>query len=127
MEEDIPSLECRPENAKKFPDVEEKEEVTLEEATKKEIDDKNKVKEGKTKVLKRKRAATTAKESSDSEDEVEAAEVKKKGRKKNKDEDDYYQPEADVKKNGDFVEVPKKSPKKTRRSVAAAKESFKCS
>jgi len=126
MEEDIPGLECRPENAKKFPDAEEEEEVTLEEATKKEMDEKNKAKEVKAKELKRKRAATTAKDSTDSEDEVEAVEVKKKGRKKNKNEDDDYQPDVDVKKNEENDEA-RKSPKKTRRSVAAAKESFKCS
>jgi len=120
FEEDIPGLECRPENAKKFEDVEE-EEVTLEEATKKEMETKMR----KAKGVKRKSTVTPATESSDSD--VETVEVKKKGRK-NKDDDDDYKPEEDSKKSS--AETTKKSPKKTRRSVAAAKveakENFKC-
>merc|ERR1719427_2612658 len=122
FEDDIPGLECRPENAKKFEDVDE-EEVTLEEATKKEMEAKTR----KAKGVKRKNTVTPAIESSDSEVEAEPVEVKKKGRK-NKDDDDDYKPDEDSKKSS--AETIKKSPKKTRRSVAAAKveakENFKC-
>merc|ERR1712096_387383 len=93
FEEDIPGLECRPENAKKFEDVEE-EEVTLEEATKKEMETKMR----KAKGVKRKSTVTPATESSDSEVEAETVEVKKKG-KRNKDDDDDYKPEEDSKKS----------------------------
>jgi len=121
FEDDIPGVECRPENAKKIPDADEEEEVTLEEATKKEMEEKANKSKGKTKETKRKRQVIQ-KESSGSDEEAEEV-VKKKGKKKNADDDDY-QPDAES------VETVKKSPKKTRRSVAAAKsdvkESFKC-
>eukprot|EP00091_Calanus_sinicus_P002949 TRINITY_DN1309_c0_g1_i2.p1 TRINITY_DN1309_c0_g1~~TRINITY_DN1309_c0_g1_i2.p1 ORF type:complete len:474 (-),score=187.90 TRINITY_DN1309_c0_g1_i2:302-1585(-) len=102
----------------------------LEEATKKEMEDKaKKSKVGKAADSKRKRPVATQEESSDSEVEAEPV-VKKKGRKKKDDEDDDYKPEADAKSAPVAEEVVKKSPKKTRRSVAAAKaevkESFKC-
>ena len=75
FEEDIPGVECRPENAKKIPLVEDVEdEVTLEEATKKEMEDKiNKTKN--MKELKRKR---TTNDSSDSGGEND---TEKKGKK----------------------------------------------
>ena len=67
FEDDIPGVECRPENAKKNADPEEEEEVTLEEATK-------------ATDSKRKRPVATQ-ESSDSEVEAEPV-VKKKGKTK---------------------------------------------
>jgi len=122
FEEDIPGLECRPENAKKCQDAEEEEEVTLEEATKNEMEAKTrKAKQVKVKEVKRKRTTTPASDSSDSEVEAETVEIKKKGRKKNKDDDDDYKPEEDPKKSNVSADNIKKSPKKTRRSVAAAK------
>merc|ERR1719233_864787 len=91
----------------------EEEEVTLEERTKKEMDEKAKKLQGKgVKVseLKRKRGGVQE-ESSESEEEVEQV-TKKKGKKK--DEDDDYEPDANSTKSSVV------SPKKTRRSVAAA-------
>merc|ERR1719233_517582 len=91
----------------------EEEEVTLEERTKKEMDEKAKklqVKGVKVSELKRKRAGAHE-ESSESGEESEQV-SKKKGKKK--DEDDDYEPEANSKKSSVV------SPKKTRRSVAAA-------
>merc|ERR1719233_1758751 len=91
----------------------EEEEVTLEERTKKEMDEKAKklqVKGVKVSELKRKRGGAHE-ESSESGEESEQV-SKKKGKKK--DEDDDYEPEANSKKSSVV------SPKKTRRSVAAA-------
>merc|ERR1719233_268546 len=91
----------------------EEEEVTLEERTKKEMDEKAKklqVKGVKVSELKRKRGGAHE-ESSESGEESEQV-SKKKGKKK--DEDDDYEPEANSKKSTVV------SPKKTRRSVAAA-------
>jgi len=112
FEEDIPGVECRPENAKKIVENEEEEEVTLEERTKKEMDEKAKKIQGKgVKVseLKRKRGGAHE-ESSESGEELEQG--SKKGKKK--DEDDDYEPDANSMKSSVV------SPKKTRRSVAAA-------
>jgi len=127
FEDDIPGVECRPENAKKFVEPAEEEEVTLEEATKKEMDAKaNKAKGTKTKENKRKRQVAEEEESSESEEELEA---KKKG-KKNDNNDDDYQPEVNPTSSA-VDDSTKKSPKRTRRSVAVAaakevKENSKC-
>merc|ERR1719233_1727646 len=91
----------------------EEEEVTLEERTKKEMDEKAKKLQGKgVKVseLKRKRGGAHE-ESSESGEEIEQV-SKKKGKKK--DEDDDYEPDANSTKSSVV------SPKKTRRSFAAA-------
>jgi len=115
FEEDIPGVECRPENAKKVLDIEEEEEVTLEERTKKEMDEKAKKVQGKGGVkvteLKRKRRGGGDDEESSENEEVEQV-AKKKGKKK--DQDDDYEPDANSSKSSVV------SPKKTRRSVAAA-------
>ena len=109
FEEDIPGVECRPENGRNVVDNDEEEKVTLEEKTKKEMDDRaKKAKELKAKESKRKRNITED-ESTESEKEHVS---KKKGKKKNADDD--YEPEANS-KNSTVV-----SPKRTRRSVAAA-------
>merc|ERR1719449_514876 len=56
FEEDIPGVECRPENARRILENDEEEEVTLEEKTKKEMDEKaKKAKEVKARESKRKR------------------------------------------------------------------------
>jgi len=111
FEEDIPGVECRPENARRVIENDEEEEVTLEEKTKKEMDEKaKKAKEVKARESKRKRNIPED-ESTESDEEVEQV-SKKKGKKTNADDD--YEPEANS-KNLTIV-----SPKKTRRSVAAA-------
>jgi len=111
FEEDIPGVECRPDNAKRVVENEEEEEVTLEERTKKEMDEKTKKLQGvKVSELKRKRGGAQE-ESSESGEDVEPV-TKKKGKKK--DEDDDYEPDANSTKSSIV------SPKKTRRSVAAA-------
>jgi len=113
FEEDIPGVECRPENAKKIVENEEEEEVTLEERTKKEMDEKAKKLQGKgvkASELKRKRVGADEVSSESGEDVEQVS--KKKGKKK--DEDDDYEPDATSAKSSVV------SPKKTRRSVAAA-------
>lgn len=114
FEEDIPGVECRAENAKKALEPVEEEEVTLEEATKKEMEEKaakNKAAKN-TRESNRKRKISAGSESSEGEDQV----VKRRGRSKKKDDD--YQPDVEIKTSG-TTDV-KNSPKKTRRSVAAA-------
>jgi len=114
FEEDIPGVECRAENAKKALEPVEEEEVTLEEATKKEMEEKAaKIKSAKiSKESNRKRKISAGSESSEGDDHV----VKRRGRSKKKDDD--YQPDVEIKASGP-TDV-KNSPKKTRRSVAAA-------
>jgi len=107
MEEDIPGVECRAENAKRKQEPDD-EEVTLEEATKKEMDEKM----NSIKTVKRKRPLASQKESSDSEEDVES---RKKNRKGKKQEDKDYEPDNEAKLIAD--DGSKKSPKKTRRSV----------
>ena len=98
-------------------DIEEEEDVTLEERTKKEMDEKAKKVQGKgvkvTEIKRKRRIGGDGEENSENE---EVEQVSKKKSKK-KDEDDDYEPDANSTKPS-FV-----SPKKTRRSVAAAAES----
>ena len=95
-------------------DIEEEEDVTLEERTKKEMDEKAKKVQGKgvkvTEIKRKRRIGGDGEENSENE---EVEQVSKKKSKK-KDEDDDYEPDANSSKSSVV------SPKKTRRSVAAA-------
>jgi len=103
FEEDISGVECRPENAKKVLEIEEEEEVTLEERTKKEMDEKAKKVARKSvgvKKVAKKSAKKVAKKS------LKQSAEKGKGLKLMK-------------------KAPKKGNAKAKKSVAAAKKAKK--
>ena len=98
FEEDIPGVECRPENAKRrlLDDEGGSDGVTLEEAVKKEPDVKPVVKE----VKRRRSTATKNKLAVEGNAESEdSPKPRKRGRKKKEDEDEEYVPETEKKKS----------------------------
>ena len=107
FEEDIPGVECRPENAKRrlLEDAGGSEGVTLEEEVKKDPEAKPGVKE----VKRRRSTATKNKLTLEGNAEGEdSPKPKKRGRKKKEEEDEEYVPETEKKK---------KSPKKEAAGV----------
>ena len=97
FEEDIPGVECRPENAKRrlLEETGGNEVVTLEEEVKKDPEAKPGVKE----VKRRRSTATKNKLAVEGNAESEdSPKPKKRGRKKKEEEDEEYVPETDKKK-----------------------------
>ena len=94
FEEDIPGVECRPENAKRrlLDDEGGSDGVTLEEAVKKEPDVKPVVKE----VKRRRSTATKNKLAVEGNAESEdSPKPRKRGREKKEEEDEEYVPETE--------------------------------
>jgi len=106
FEDDIPGVECRPENAKKRL-MELNDGVTLEEDIKKEVDTKQ-LKEAESKQIKRRRSvAVKPKTNEEIKTEPDGGnQPKKRGRKKANDDDEDYVPESEK----------KPSPKKLKKS-----------
>ena len=95
FEEDIPGVECRPENAKKrlLEEAGGSEGVTLDEEVKKDLE----AKSGAKQVKRRRSTAAKNKVVEEAEGE-DGPKPKKRGRKKKEEEDEEYVPEAEKKK-----------------------------
>ena len=105
FEEDIPGVECRPENAKKrlLEEAGGSEGVTLEEEVKKDPEAKSGAKE-----VKRRRSTAAKNKVVEEAEGEDGPKPKKRGRKKKEEEDEEYVPENEKKK---------KSPKKESADV----------
>ena len=106
FEDDIPGVECRPENARtRLLEARGSDDVTLEEVAKKEPVVKPEVKE-----VKRRRSTVTKNKAGDeaAAEPEEAPKPRKRGRKKKEEDDEEYVPESEKKAST----ATKKSPKK---------------